>query len=182
MILNNGIRLEGQQWGAEHAPEIDPFLADEITVIKGAETVRFGPEAMGGVILVSPAEIPTKSESKTDLYVLGASNGRMGNISVTHQDGFKSIKGLGYRVQGSVKRAGNIQSPDYYQANTGLNEINFSGALGYTSPKLGAEIYYSFFNTELGILRDSHTGNLTDLQEIIANGRPFPMWVSPMIF
>lgn len=173
MILNNGIRLEGQQWGAEHAPEIDPFLADEITVIKGAETVRFGPEAMGGVILVSPAEIPTKSESKTDLYVLGASNGRMGNISVTHQDGFKSIKGLGYRVQGSVKRAGNIQSPDYYQANTGLNEINFSGALGYTSPKLGAEIYYSFFNTELGILRDSHTGNLTDLQEIIANGRPF---------
>src|SRR5690606_23000727 len=32
MIMNNGIRLESQQWGAEHAPEIDPFLADEITV------------------------------------------------------------------------------------------------------------------------------------------------------
>ncbi|MFM7854435.1 MAG: carboxypeptidase-like regulatory domain-containing protein, partial [Flammeovirgaceae bacterium] len=25
LILNHGIRQEGQQWGAEHAPEIDPF-------------------------------------------------------------------------------------------------------------------------------------------------------------
>ncbi|WP_332913041.1 TonB-dependent receptor [Algoriphagus boritolerans] len=63
MILNNGIRLEGQQWGAEHAPEIDPFLADEITVIKGAETVRFGPEAMGGVILVNPPSLPTSKKT-----------------------------------------------------------------------------------------------------------------------
>jgi iron complex outermembrane receptor protein len=27
LILNNGIRQEGQQWGNEHAPEIDPFMA-----------------------------------------------------------------------------------------------------------------------------------------------------------
>ncbi|MDF2158082.1 TonB-dependent receptor [Algoriphagus sp. CAU 1675] len=173
MILNNGIRLEGQQWGAEHAPEIDPFIADEITVIKGAETVRFGPEAMGGVILVNPGELPVKKEHTTNLYVLGASNGRMGNINMTHTGGSGKIPGLGYRIQTSAKKAGNIKSPDYYQGNTGLSELNFSGTLGYTSKKLGVEGYYSYFNTELGILRDSHTGNLSDLQEIIANGRPF---------
>ena len=108
MILNNGIRLEGQQWGAEHAPEIDPFLADEITVIKGAETVRFGPEAMGGVIMVTPAALPTKKESLTNIHLLGGTNGKMGNISATHSSGSDKIKGLGYRVQGSAKRAGNI--------------------------------------------------------------------------
>lgn len=173
MILNNGVRLEGQQWGAEHAPEIDPFLADEITVIKGAETVRFGPEAMGGVILVNPGALPTKKESTTDLYLVGATNGRMGNISVKHQGGSGKIQGLGYRIQSSAKRAGNIQSPDYYQRNTGLSELNFSGTLGYTGKNLGTELYYSYFNTELGILSDAHTGNLTDLEAIIANGRPF---------
>nr|WP_207758609.1 TonB-dependent receptor [Algoriphagus lutimaris] len=173
MILNNGIRLEGQQWGAEHAPEIDPFVADEITVIKGAETVRYGPEAMGGVILVNPAPIPTKKDPKTNIYLNGGTNGRMGNISVSHADGSNKIKGLGYQVQASAKRAGNIKSPDYFQGNTGLSELNFSGSVGYSSSKLGVEGYYSYFNTTLGILRDSHTGNLDDLLAIIENGRPF---------
>ncbi|GMQ27572.1 TonB-dependent receptor [Algoriphagus confluentis] len=173
MILNNGIRLEGQQWGAEHAPEIDPFLADEITVIKGAETVRFGPEAMGGVILVNPPSLPTSKQNQTDIHLLGGTNSRMGNISAAYTGGSEKIKGLGYRVQGSAKRAGNVRTPNYYQANTGMAEYNFSGSVGYSSQKLGAELYYSFFNTEIGILRDSHTGNLSDLQEIINNGEPF---------
>ena len=34
LILNNGIRQEGQQWGSEHAPEIDPYVANRLTVIK----------------------------------------------------------------------------------------------------------------------------------------------------
>lgn len=173
MILNNGIRLEGQQWGAEHAPEIDPFLADEITVIKGAETVRFGPEAMGGVILVNPAPLFTKKQSLTEINLLGATNGQMGNLAVSHSGGSGKIKGLGYRVQSSAKRAGNVKSPDYIQNNTGMSELNFSGSIGYSSSKLGIETYYSYFNTSIGILRDAHTGNLSDLENIISNGRPF---------
>jgi iron complex outermembrane receptor protein len=173
MILNNGIRLEGQQWGAEHAPEIDPFIAEEITVIKGAETVRYGPEAMGGVILVTPAPLPTKKESLTNVHLIGSTNGRMGNISATHSSGSAKIKGLGYRVHASAKKAGNVQSPEYFQGNTGLTEYSASAAIGYSSEKLGTEAYYSYFKTNIGILRDAHTGNLADLKNIIANGKPF---------
>ena len=32
LIFNNGVRQEGQQWGLDHAPEIDPFVADRIAV------------------------------------------------------------------------------------------------------------------------------------------------------
>ena len=173
LILNNGIRLEGQQWGAEHAPEIDPFLADEITVIKGAETVRYGPEAMGGVILVNPAALPTSKIASTEINLVGSSNGRAGNVSITHSGGSEKIAGLGYRIQGSGRRAGNIQTPNYFQGNTGMAETSFSAALGYSSKKLGTEAYYSYFTTQLGILRDAHTGNLSDLQQIIKNGAPF---------
>src|SRR5688500_19161669 len=35
LTIVNGVRQEGQQWGNEHAPEIDPFIADKLTVIKG---------------------------------------------------------------------------------------------------------------------------------------------------
>ena len=173
LILNNGIRLEGQQWGAEHAPEIDPFLADELTVIKGAETVRYGPEAMGGVILVNPPALPTTDKSKTELNLVGHSNGRAGNVAVSHSGGSSKIKGLGYRIQGAARRAGNVRTPQYFQGNTGMAEGSGSAALGYSSTKLGTEVYYSFFKTQLGILRDSHTGNLSDLLEIIENGAPF---------
>ena len=56
ILLNNEIRQEGQQWGSEHAPEVDPFLSSDISVIKGASALRYGPEAIGGVISVNPPE------------------------------------------------------------------------------------------------------------------------------
>ena len=40
LILNNNLRQEGQQWGLEHAPEIDTYIASEIEVVKGSEAVR----------------------------------------------------------------------------------------------------------------------------------------------
>ena len=47
LIMNNGLRHEFQNWGVDHAPEIDPGAMREIEVVKGAATVRFGPEALG---------------------------------------------------------------------------------------------------------------------------------------
>ncbi|WP_245531077.1 TonB-dependent receptor [Belliella baltica] len=173
MILNNGIRLEGQQWGSEHAPELDPFIAKEIAVVKGAETVRFGPEAMGGIIIVNPSPLPVKAEKSGEIDLIGSTNGRGINGAASFSGGSEKIKGLGYRLQGSSKYQGNIQSPDYFQGNTGVRELNFSGAIGYSSQKLGTELYFSHYQTTIGILRDAHTGNLSDLEAIIQNGRPF---------
>ena len=173
LILNNGVRLEGQQWGADHAPEIDPFIAREISVVKGAETVRFGPDAMGGVILVNPAPLPVKGGQSGEIDLIGFSNGRGINASIGLLGGSEKIKGLGYWVQTSSKIAGNLQTPDYMLDNTGVRELNFSGALGYSNSKLSTEVYFSHFQTSIGILTDSHTGNLSDLESIIENGRPF---------
>lgn len=173
MILNNGIRLEGQQWGSEHAPELDPFIAKEIAVVKGAETVRFGPEAMGGIIIVNPSPLPVKAEQSGEIDLIGSSNGRGINGAASFSGGSKKIKGLGFRFQGSSKYQGDIQAPDYVQGNTGVREINFSGAIGYSTQRLGTEAYYSHYQTTIGILRDAHTGNLSDLNAIIENGRPF---------
>ncbi len=63
VILNNGVRQEGQQWGSEHAPEIDPLIGRKLEVVKGASTVRYGPDAIAGVILVDPEALPYGQES-----------------------------------------------------------------------------------------------------------------------
>ena len=52
LLFNNEIRLEGQQWGQEHAPELDTYLANSIKLLKGAATLQYGHDGMAGVILL----------------------------------------------------------------------------------------------------------------------------------
>ena len=81
LIINNGIRQEGQQWGAEHAPEIDPFIASKITVIKGAASVRYGSDALVGVVLLEPPPVTSAKALEGEANLVAATNGRMGVAS-----------------------------------------------------------------------------------------------------
>jgi len=57
LVLNNGIVQSGQQWGNDHSPEIDPFAADKITVLKGVSVIEYGGGNLGSVILSEPKKI-----------------------------------------------------------------------------------------------------------------------------
>jgi len=50
VILNEGVRQEGQQWGDEHGIEIDKYSAERIEILKGPSSLLYGSDAMGGVI------------------------------------------------------------------------------------------------------------------------------------
>lgn len=173
LILNNGIRQEDQQWGQEHAPNIDPFLANSITVIKGAAGVRYGTDAIGGVVLVEPATLRNKAGWAGELNLAGFSNNRMGAGSFMLEHGFKKLPGLSFRVQGTYKKGGNYRIPGYWVANTGVMEKDYSAALGYRKTHYGAEMYYSHFDNDLGVYRGAHTGNANDL--LAAINSPVPL-------
>jgi iron complex outermembrane receptor protein len=172
LILNNGVRLEGQAWGAEHAPEIDPFIAKRMHVVKGAESVRYGAEAIGGLILVEPPELPEGPEVGGELYATAASNGRSLATSAMLNGGVSGWKGFGWRVQGTFRKAGNARSADYFLGNTGLGELNYSAAMGYKTAHSAYEAYYSQFSTTLGIVYSAHVGTREDIDARIAAGRP----------
>src|SRR5690606_25811348 len=99
--------------------------------------------------------------------------GGSGSAAVSFEGGSEKKKGWGSGLQSSGKYGGNIRSPGYFQQNTGIREINVSGAVGYSSSKSGIELFFSRYESTLGLLADAHTGNLSDLQAIIENGRPF---------
>ena len=172
LIYNAGVRLEGQQWGNEHAPEIDPFLAKDITVVKGAAGVEYGSDALGGIVLMTPAELNYHLPLSYEVDLLGASNSRMGLFS-GKIEGNMLNESLAWRVQGTVKKAGNASAPDYFLNNTGAEELNGSLTLGYKKKTFDAELFISTFNTKLGILKDAHIGGEDDLQYMIEHGRPF---------
>ena len=50
VTLYDGIRQEGQQWGDEHGIEIDEFSVERVEIIKGAGSLMYGSDALGGVI------------------------------------------------------------------------------------------------------------------------------------
>ncbi|WP_018341588.1 TonB-dependent receptor [Cytophaga aurantiaca] len=172
LILNNGIRQEGQQWGNEHAPEVDPFIASKITVVKGAQSIRYGSDAIGGVVLLEPEALNTFRGNKAQINVGAFSNNRAGVASAIVEHGFTKIPGLALRLQGTLRKGGNTKTPDYWLKNTGFQEANFSFAAAYQRNRWGVETFYSQFNTELGIFAGSHIGNVTDLMNAINSGQP----------
>ena len=170
VILNDGVRMQDMEWGEEHAPNIDINGSGSISVIKGAAALQYGGDAIGGVILISPENVIKRDSLLGKTILGGMTNGRGGNISSelhkTYENGW-FISG-----QGSFKRLGDREAPDYILSNTGAKEVGIKLSIGKQLFDWGWKAKYSFFDAELAILRASHIGNVDDLIRSINNGRP----------
>src|SRR5690554_5088371 len=105
--------------------------------------------------------------------MMGASNGQLFGAAAMLNGQVKKIPELAWRVQGSAKKSGNVKTADYFLENTGSREVNYSAAAAYTKEHVDIDVFYSRFQTELGIFEGAHIGSLEDLETRIANGRPF---------
>ena len=180
VTINNGIRQEGQQWGADHGMEIDPFTPAGIEVIKGAASVEYGAEAMGGVVKVSPREFKNSPGVNGELQLQGASNNGMGATSLLLEGSHFEKHKLSWRTQGSYRKAGDSRTPNYVLSNTGFDELSGSLAIHYAHKHFHAEIFQSYFGSTMGILRSAHIGNQTDLLAAVRSSRPF--YVAPFTY
>jgi iron complex outermembrane receptor protein len=170
LIINNNVRMFDQEWGDEHAPNIDINSSDRIDVIKGANSLRYGSDAVGGLILIRPKKYAIIDSLFGSTTTSLNSNGFGGNVNTEIVKTFKS--GYYTKFQGNYKRFGDFKAPDYYLTNTGIQSINASFRVGYNSYEKGFDAYYSFVNNKIGILRSSHIGNVSDLVEAINNREP----------
>ena len=172
ILLNQEVRLEGQQWGSEHAPEIDPFIADKFVVLKGAGAIRYGSDAIGGAILVEPRPLIFDQRFRGEVNTGYFSNNRQYVVNVQLEENLKHMPAFSWRAHATYKRGGTARTPDYWLQNTGLQELNFSGMAAYRKQGFRADLYLSSFATEIGIFTGAHVGNLTDLLNTIASPRP----------
>ncbi|MBI1837662.1 MAG: TonB-dependent receptor [Flavobacteriia bacterium] len=164
LILNNGVRLEGQNWGSDHAPEIDPFIASKLSVIKGASSIRYGLEAIAGVVLVETKELPRIRALRGEMNSICASNGKSGTISNYLEGCFdKKLKGLSWRAQVTGIERGSMKTPTYYLTNSASIEKDFSVVLNYITTRFKLNTYYSSFNSKNGIYTGSNVEKLDDL-------------------
>lgn len=174
IILNQGVRQEGQNWGSEHAPEVDPFVSKNIQVIKGPAGLRYGGDAIGGIVMLEPNALPDSAHIRGEVQSIFFSNGRQFVGSALLEGGIKNAPGFGWRLQGTLKNGGNMRTANYYLANTGIEEQNFSAAVGYKKNRWSTDVFMSRFHSVIGIYAGSHIGNVNDLENAISRERPFP--------
>ena len=78
-VLENGIKQEGQQWGADHGLELDAFNIGTVNVLKGPSSLLYGSDAMGAVIDIISPPVPSVDMLFGDVTLLGKSvNGTLG--------------------------------------------------------------------------------------------------------
>jgi len=168
-VISNNVRLEDQQWGTEHAPNLDINAAGKVSVIKGASALQYGGDAIGGLILVEPVSV-LKDTLFGKTIVTADSNGRGGSLSSSLHKG--NDNGWAWNAGGTFKYMGDREAPDYVLSNTGNRETNFAGDVKYLGNNYNASISYSFYNATIGIAKATHIGNVADLVRAINNGKP----------
>jgi len=170
LIINNNVRMFDQDWGDEHAPNIDINSSNSIQVVKGANTLKYGSDAIGGLIILKPKKYAIKDSLFGNTILSLNSNGLGGVFNTEIVNTYKS--GHYLKLQTSYKQYGDFKAPDYYLTNTGIRNINSSVRFGYNSFEKGLDAYYSFVDNDFAILKSSHIGNVTDLVNAINNREP----------
>jgi iron complex outermembrane receptor protein len=170
IMINNGVRMQDQEWGKEHAPNIDVNSVGRLTLVKSASALQYGGDAMGGIIIAEGPKVAIKDSLYGKTMLFGASNGRGGGITSQLTKSFEN--GIYGTAQGTFKRFGDVEAADYVMSNTGLYEKDMSLRIGLNRFNYGIEGYYSYFNTDIGILRSSHAHGAADQIRAIESDIP----------
>ena len=52
VVMSEGVRQEGQQWGDEHGVEVDGSSVYSVEILKGPASLMYGSDAMAGVVIL----------------------------------------------------------------------------------------------------------------------------------
>lgn len=169
-ILNNGVRLAEQEWGVEHAPNVDINNFQHIDVIKGASALKYGSDAIGGVVVMEPEIFTKKDTVKGSVNLSGISNGRGLGLDVDVAKTWKN--GWAVKSGGSIKKLGDQHTPDYNLMNTGMDFSSFNFTVQNNSYEKGISFDYYLTRQNIGIYRGSHVGNNEDFYNAMTRKIP----------
>ncbi|MBC8070651.1 MAG: TonB-dependent receptor [Deltaproteobacteria bacterium] len=172
LILVDGIRHEGQEWGLDHAPEVDPNAAGRITVIKGAATTRYGPEANGGVVLLESRPLLRQPGVAGEVGAVGQTNALGGGGLARIDYAPARARGLAIRVEGNASRTRAALAPDYPLDNTGAETWNASARIGYLGDRIDVDFAYRVLRSRLGICTCLRISSGDDFESGLARREP----------
>ena len=67
VVMSEGVRQEGQQWGDEHGVEVDGSSINSVEILKGPASLMYGSDAMAGVVILHPQATLPEGEMKANV-------------------------------------------------------------------------------------------------------------------
>ncbi|MCH7409499.1 TonB-dependent receptor [Belliella sp. DSM 111904] len=167
VVLDKGVKHEGQQWGADHGLELDQFAAEEVALIKGAASFIYGSDAIGGAINVKPARPPVANTFGGSVDVIAKSNNNLYGTSVNL---YARKNRLFFDTRLTYQRYGDYRVPtdivhvydfpvslsDNYLRNTAGLDKGFHIQTGYITEKLKSIFYLSHIHGKSGFFANAH--------------------------
>ncbi len=177
-IVDRGIKQEGQQWGADHGLEIDPYDVERVEIIKGPNSIVYGSDASGGVISIRTPSFPAEGHIRGSADFRAESNhellGGSAMIEGNHRNTF-------YRFRYSRQEFGNLTLPaDSFTyagfrlpidqnrlKNTGGKDQTFTGTVGMQREWGHSQLTVSHFDQMAGLFPGafSHPGSYSTRHE-----------------
>lgn len=166
-VVENNIKHEAQQWGADHGLEIDQYAVDNVEIIKGPASLMYGSDALGGVIDMKSQKIHADSTYGGTLDITGKTNNDFAGSSLAlygRKNSFFAVLRAtllrygDYRVPADSVDIYSYRAPLYkhHLRNTAGNEQNLHLSFGLIKPKLQSRFYISNNYSKNGFFANAH--------------------------
>jgi len=167
VVVENNIKHEAQQWGSDHGLEVDQYAVERAEVIKGPASLRYGSDAIGGVIDIQNKKIPDNQTIGATIDLTGKSNSGFLGTSVSlfgrHNHFFATAR-FTLLDYGDFKVP--ADSVDIYSfraalhdrqlRNTAGKEQNMHLSLGYIQNGFQSRLYMSNISLKNGFFANAH--------------------------
>lgn len=164
VVVNDGIRQEGQQWGDEHGIEIDELNASRVELLKGPASLMYGSDALAGVVNIISILPAPEGHTRGNIFSAYQTNNRQRNW---HADLGGNRYGFIWGLYGSYKAAADYKNKfDGYVFNSKFNEKDFGAYIGVNKSWGFTHFYISKFDQHPGLVegdRDDATGQFLKL-------------------
>jgi len=162
VVVNDGVRQEGQQWGDEHGIEIDENQVNRAEILKGPASLLYGSDAMAGVISFFSAPILPQGKMQLNASEIYQTNNGLMAYSLDYAGHKKTFV---WDMRYSGKQAHAYQNKyDGYVYNSGFKENAASALLGVSNWWGYSHLTLSMYHLTPGIVegnRDSLSGKFT---------------------
>ena len=158
VVVNDGIRQEGNQWGDEHDIEVDDQSISSAEIIKGPASLMYGSDAMAGVIIFHGDPVMARNTHAASATTEYQSNNGLFSYSV----GFRgNANGWLYQGRWSDKMAHDYHNAyDKYVVGTRFRQRAAELGTGYNGSWGYSHLNLSYYHLTPGIAegeRDDHS-------------------------
>ena len=167
ITVHDGVRQEDNQWGEEHALQVDEYSIDRYEIIKGSGSLLYGSDGLGGVMSLISARPPEAGVLRGQLLTNYQSNNGMVGLSGVVEG--TTQRGLFGRVRVSTKSAGNYRNRyDGFVYGSAYREYDINGTIGINRKWGYSQIYMSNWHQDVNIVTGERdpTGRFQELVRV----------------